>query len=237
MVAASMNVSDNPALDEEPLKSDSTFTIEGVEALLQKHVFRTTGPLASLRMPSQEAMAELASYLNTFRRHFQNETGPFQADREVRERFSKAITELTIVIPLLRDINNKSTDQITKLRGNDNEDIISKSILKQNEKYEAMLIHMDESIKLTQGRDLTLLISLLKNPLGLDNWHEISSIIAVFLKEAILSTNPHATLGLSNNGPAARFIAAVLPNITGDRLESGTVGKWLKENPPSDWDD
>ena len=40
--------------------------------------------------------------------------------------------------------------------------------------------------------------------------------------------NPGTVLRLSNNGPLARYVAAVVPHITGERPSPGAVGRFLQ---------
>jgi hypothetical protein len=64
-------------------------------------------------------------------------------------------------------------------------------------------------------------------PPRIEKWKEIAPIIADELRTAMASTNAAITLGSSNEGPVARFVAASRSMITGHSLKAGAVGKAL----------
>jgi hypothetical protein len=62
-------------------------------------------------------------------------------------------------------------------------------------------------------------------------WHDIAHELA-FDFQVAMKPNNSTPMGLSNAGPMQRFIAAVVPHITGERPNTEQVGKYLKDNPP-----
>jgi hypothetical protein len=82
----------------------------------------------------------------------------------------------------------------------------------------------------------TFLDAMKKHEFGLDmdagvlmpelpDWHALADILASAFR---LAMQPHGlSLGNSNNGPLARFVAAVIPRITGEEPSVEAVGKHL----------
>lgn len=68
----------------------------------------------------------------------------------------------------------------------------------------------------------------------LDTWRDIAWSIAGCFKLTMSRTNGGRTCGWSSNdGPAPRFVAAVIPLITGERPKVPNVGKFLKDEARS----
>jgi hypothetical protein len=65
------------------------------------------------------------------------------------------------------------------------------------------------------------------------SWHDIAHRLVLAFVSAMRSTNAGFKLGLSNEGPCQRFVAAVVPHVTGELPSVQAVGKWLKDNPPA----
>ena len=63
----------------------------------------------------------------------------------------------------------------------------------------------------------------------LNGWHSIAGKIACSFKGAMADTTNGAAFGLSNEGPIPRFVAAIIPIITGETPSIQAVGKWLKD--------
>ncbi len=63
---------------------------------------------------------------------------------------------------------------------------------------------------------------------ALDSWKEIALSVANSFQMAMRRNNPNAKLGFSNNGPVQRFVAAMVPLITGETPAVGTVSNHLK---------
>jgi hypothetical protein len=59
-------------------------------------------------------------------------------------------------------------------------------------------------------------------------WEPIGPILAEDLQNALLPANPRVRLRLSNRGPVARFVAKVVPLLTGDHPTTGSVATQLK---------
>jgi hypothetical protein len=66
----------------------------------------------------------------------------------------------------------------------------------------------------------------------INTWHDIARELAFDFQVAMHPNNPTLQMGLSNAGPMQRFVAAVVPHITGERPNVLQVGKHLKDHPP-----
>jgi hypothetical protein len=63
---------------------------------------------------------------------------------------------------------------------------------------------------------------------GWTTWHPIGSALNTGFEIALRSTNRGFVAGLGHNGPAARFIAALVPLVTGEHPSAGSVATQLK---------
>jgi hypothetical protein len=63
----------------------------------------------------------------------------------------------------------------------------------------------------------------------IDGWRPLAESIASAFKATMSRTNPGLKLGHSNDGPVPRFVAAVVPSITGETPKVFNVGKHLKD--------
>jgi hypothetical protein len=63
----------------------------------------------------------------------------------------------------------------------------------------------------------------------LRGWHSYTEILSGSFKLAMAGANPDREFGQSNDGPVARFVAAIIPHITGETPTVGAVSKRLKD--------
>jgi hypothetical protein len=59
-------------------------------------------------------------------------------------------------------------------------------------------------------------------------WSQYADMLAGALRKAMRSTNPGLELGISNDNPVVRFIAAIAPHITDERPTVAAVAQHLK---------
>jgi hypothetical protein len=59
-------------------------------------------------------------------------------------------------------------------------------------------------------------------------WPSYAAILAVSFIEAMKETNPGVDLALGDDGPVSRFIATVVPFITGERPKPATIARHLQ---------
>jgi hypothetical protein len=64
-----------------------------------------------------------------------------------------------------------------------------------------------------------------------DDWHDVADFVAQTFRTAMRTNNPNKRFGRSNDGPVPRFVAAVMPTVTGGEAPSvGTVAQYLKRS-------
>jgi hypothetical protein len=59
------------------------------------------------------------------------------------------------------------------------------------------------------------------------DWRWLIKVLPIDYKKAMLSTNPNAKFGVSKKGPLAKFLEAVIPQITGERPTAVAIGTQL----------
>jgi hypothetical protein len=63
----------------------------------------------------------------------------------------------------------------------------------------------------------------------LDCWRQLAEVVANQFRAAMSRANGTQKFGYSNDGPVPRFVAAVVPRITGENPSVQNVGKHLKD--------
>ena len=230
------------------------FTAEAVKQLLLQTVFRYKGLHSGLRMPTPEALSSLALDLGGLRDWVQLERGKFQSARKISKRFRLAVIELDAALQdkreeltqslsdgnsILQRFDSAYQKSTGEYRNNDRiaspeeiHETVYKLVINIKEQYK-LVMSLSYAIKDVYNNDNLINlseISEIDSGLPANHWHGYAPIVARLLQFTIRSSNPNANLGLSSNdGPVPRFIAAVLPLVTGDEPSPLAVGKWLKD--------
>ena len=61
-----------------------------------------------------------------------------------------------------------------------------------------------------------------------ESWREFAPTIAKHFVSAMAGANPDLQFGVSNEGPVARFVVAIVPMITGETVNEARVAQYLK---------
>ena len=82
-------------------------------------------------------------------------------------------------------------------------------------------------------------------PRRVEQWHEFARDLGLLFRAVMRRANPELELGLSNDGPIGRFVAAVIPFITGETPSVESVARHLQRQevnirrgdrkPPTRW--
>jgi hypothetical protein len=229
----------NRAAGDGLLPAAPLFSVEWVRDLLQEHVIPKKGRLV-LQMPSPEALAKLASRLNYLAAWFRY-VQSLKEQYALRYEFNAKIDQLESMVPaVIREHEELTTSNyFTRKLTSHPRVAVDKKV-----HFEGLSESTDEfySSKAKTVAALESLASALvraRRSLGFyyqspeesskhSNWKGIAWLICTALWNALSSKNPNVKLGTSGTGPAARFVAAVLPLITGETPEVGTVGNFLK---------
>jgi hypothetical protein len=219
------------AMDEEML------TVEAVRALIEKCVMKNKGPLKDLKMPDDEALATLTlkingPWVNTYldQEREKNHGDPGQFYREHADAISK-------IFPKYQKYKKELLEKNIQ---------IERENLEKYGHHEYWKSYYEERIRGLEGamRDLeeaaTSLARLRQfddrffyistTILAPDAWKRWAPHCANELIVALKSTNPDADIGISNEGPVARFVADALTHVTRRQtpLSAGTVANFLK---------
>jgi hypothetical protein len=62
----------------------------------------------------------------------------------------------------------------------------------------------------------------------LEKWKDVAEALERDFRDAVASTNPGLKLGLSNDGPVARFVTAMIPHVTDERPTCDAVARCLQ---------
>jgi hypothetical protein len=221
------------------------FTAELVRNLLSEHVFREKGRLNQLRMPSKEQLVFLANRLSELRVNFRVATESKQQYVPVSGEFLRTFEKLRLLLPemlhlqtaLVRELEQfPPVHQLIASVGAKPQqsrwemgEALSGLISHAANSYPEVMSACKESINY-----LTWLVGMMgdgsqKHITIFDNfhkafrdgfnlfgdWHLMAPQTYDALKSALADANPKLDLGTSLGGPAVRFVAAVLPLITG----------------------
>lgn len=68
----------------------------------------------------------------------------------------------------------------------------------------------------------------------LSRWHHFGAWLADVFRDVVQASNPRLPrLGNSNDGPVVRFLACIIPRITGEQPTPAAVRRWLQRQ--SEW--
>ena len=186
------------------------FTLESLRQLLAEKVIRR-----QQTMPDDAEISELARILNYWQGHYLIEQKRC-ALRELQRAALAALATLANVFPRLRDLTES-------FEANAVQDQAPPAILAILRKRLAEIDAARDFIAKAEG------FSVWADPsLAPDRWQWLADVLPIDFENAMRSTNPY-TAGLSHNGPLARFIAAVVPSLTGQHPTPDSVATQLKK--------
>jgi hypothetical protein len=187
----------------ESLPDRPPFTLESLRQLLAEEVIRR-----QQTMPGDAEITELARILN----YWQG-----RALKELQRDALAALATLANVFPRLRDLTKS-------FEANAVQDQAPPAILAILRKRLAEIDAARDFIAKAEG------FSVWNDPSDApDRWQWLAGVLPIDFENAMRSTNPNYTAGLSHNGPLARFIAAVVPSLTGQHPTPGSVATQLKK--------
>jgi hypothetical protein len=67
-----------------------------------------------------------------------------------------------------------------------------------------------------------------ERPRAIERWHDVAVELAEAFRSAMDSTNAGTTFALSNRGPLARFLASVIPKVTGEQPRCDAIARYLQ---------
>jgi hypothetical protein len=232
----------NPAPAGGGVPPADPFTVKSVRALLKEHVLRETGARAGVRMPSTEVLAELASQL-TYMKDLVRLARASQENTELQFKFNTAIENLENLLPAV--IRKHKEFTVSHLLGETPKSWSKFSVDREKlfEEISAAVEQSDLSIvqtvvtlerlvsALVETRKYQFFHSRVSEELRRHlDWKRLAWHICVSLWAALASKRPDFKPGIWGEGPTTRFVAAVIPRITGEMPTESYVGKILKSH-------
>jgi hypothetical protein len=195
----------------ESLPDRPPFTLESLRQLLAEEVIRR-----QQTMPGDAEITELARILNYWQGHYLVEQKS-RALKELQRDALAALATLANVFLRLRDLTES-------FEANAVQDQAPPVILAILRKRLAEIDAARDFIAKAEG------FSVWDDPSDApDRWQWLAGVLPIDFENAMRSTNPNYTAGLSHNGPLARFIAAVVPSLTGQHPTPDSVATQLKK--------
>ena len=187
------------------------FTLESLRRLLAEEVISRQPT-----MPGDAEITELARILNYWQCHYLIEQKS-RALKELQRDALDALATLAKVFPRLRDLTKS-------FEANAVQDQAPPVILAILRKHLAEIDAARDFIAKTEG------FSVWADPsIAPDRWQWLADVLPIDFENAMRSTNPNYKARLSHNGPLARFIAAVVPSLTGQHPTPDSVATELKK--------
>ena len=154
-----------------------------------------------LRMPTEAAIHKLSIILERWRQHY---------------------IGCQIFIPLKREAGLRASQLLATLYNLKIEYEAGIAIVPTLKRKIEKINDAVSSIRCLQEEEI---VSLTVEVLG---WKWLSNALPGDFIEAIHTTNPGREIGISDNGPLSRFIAAIAPHLTGEHPTARSVSTQLK---------
>jgi hypothetical protein len=199
----------SPKHDLSARKIGPRFTPVMIRQIIQNAV--QDGRLVIPRLGEGD-IERLSTSLDRFRDRFEFEINVGSASDERAERVRAALHELMVFFQERR-LACKKED-------------VGKQILAAEQRLRSEFARL---LKAFHRHKFELSMDAALSMPRINSWHPFAIIIGGAFKIALRRTNPHRRFGHSNDGPVARFVAAVIPNITGEHPTVQAVAKRLKD--------
>jgi len=164
--------------------------------------------------PSTAAWRRLAAYINVGRRDHMDPGAS-------RRRLLQILTEVDqITDELLEELRMESFAPVNLLADNKYYVGGAVAVVKQltdaiNEVRSHLFFQADKPLVEQRNRKRA-------------KWPGYADILASFFVEAMKETNPDIEIRLGDDGPVSRFLAAVIPSITGERPKPAAIARHLQ---------
>jgi hypothetical protein len=204
-VARTRSLSARP---EQPIAAQT------VHELLVAHVLRRGN---QLRMPGDAELEKLARILEGWRLIFRNE----QALRHRRALQEQAVAALKTA----NDVVRKIAEQDQAWLVNAVQNSAPPGLLRHLSDRVGAIYDVHANIERIAG---SRALNEGAATYGSESWRWLATVLVEDFRNAMKAANPSAKFGRGHGGPAARFIAAVTPMLTGQEPKSSSVSTQLK---------
>jgi len=160
------------------------------------------GVKGSHKRPSKSAEEILLKQLTSLAFLFRSKESS-QRSSELQEQFLAPMLILRAILPHVRRSIARALLRSAELQSD-----LLETLDRDNCRLEVLELAV---------RDLLDNPPTLVTPIAFNGWHDIAEVLAECFRAAMRSTNPALEIKISNDGPVVRFIASVVPAITGDR--------------------
>jgi hypothetical protein len=195
------------------LPEGQPFTQDFLRDLLRDKVLRKRQT-----MPDDADIKELVRILNVWRNHYTAINVDIRAKNELIKLEQQALDTLSTVLPQLQ---KGLIADIKVYSGHKGTQIITAAKTKRLAEIECLMTCVRVSKK---SRFWTTFWEESTLPDRRKKWADLQDALCTDFENAMKRANPDMTFGLSNDGPHLRFIAAVIPSITGESIKSSYVG-------------
>lgn len=179
---------------------------------------------ARMFLPTIDSCEELAGIAGGIRLWINASRTSWRADRDRKQRISKAIASLLADLPdLNRDL--KATIDNYSRRQNEASAILVRLTQKEQSAVQALTRGLD-AVKACPG----IFASLLNRYEDIDKWHDYVDDLAKAFRDAARSTNPDEPFPPSNSGPLTRFLSAAIPHISGETPNTVAIARYLQRH-------
>lgn len=166
------------------------------------------------RPPSPDRRAAAAEILNAMQQAISHNRGTGKEGRDLSKQMVDSLDTLTEVLPLVEQRVRDLDETLTK------EHVPGISLMAD---HLAALTDLRAAIKQNEAK-LRFLDAMEHHPRPAERWRQIAPALADVFAEMM-----QRDYGLSQDGPVARFIAAVVPVITGETPKAPNVCEHLKK--------
>lgn len=203
-------------------------------------------------LPSAEDLEELGKAVSVLRGRVRTANGvylaPEQLQNDERKKLaSDALQILADVLPALReeilgrpDVVSPEISDAMRFGHLSQIDALQMAVAAAME-YVWLIPHQELSISISEGMARFSDAFTLPPPSPISEiqtWHHFVSYLADKFRDVVQTANPTLPRLRIGNGesanPVVRFLAAVIPHITGEEPKPDAIRKWLQRSPAGD---
>jgi hypothetical protein len=205
----------------ERLPEGPPFTVDSLRALLTDKVRRgPKGLRQTLAEPGDAELAELVRILAVWKGWYLHDQEVDRPLHELHQRASDALAALEALAEVLSRVKEQN-QAFHAAAARDAAPSRVQAMLEER------LLNIARTLKFIEAsHGLEFLGIESATPLG---WKWLGDALPEDFYNAMKPANPQFKCGISHNGPAARFIAAVAPAITGEHPTAGSIATHLKQ--------
>lgn len=191
--------------------------IEPITAESLRNIFEAEVLGRDLKMPREADLKKLAAILEHWRQTYHGEN-ILGERRKLQDDATTAVTKLSEIVHRLAELDTQNI--VAAINDSAPAGIQRDLVVRLSASG-----HLREKVN-----DIAQSPTLLDSPMtyGATGWKFLIDVLPKDFFNAMKPANPTFALGISAAGPVARFIAAVVPKLTGEHPTVGSVATQLK---------